>query len=196
MGSPILSVFGHVSAQPVAVAALFGGIHSNTVNPVSDLALFVINPSAGIDQRTIDLWSEVSTYQTPRLILVTGLDGSDFDFEDAVTIANKVFDQVVTPFLVLHDDHAAPIALIDLETLEIHDYSRTSVQHYMSDKEHLEVINDFREEYLEHIEAAGENAFEAGLLFPAIPLVMTNNIGIAETKNFINRIVSPGVSDI
>ena len=51
------------------------------------------------------------------------LEGSDSDFDDAVMLANRVFDQLVTPYLVLHNDAGDPTALIDLQSLEIIDYS-------------------------------------------------------------------------
>jgi hypothetical protein len=59
-----------------------------------------------------------------------------------------------------------------------------------SDAEHKELVADFRQEYLEALDDAGEDAFEAGLLFPAIPVVITRGIGIDIVKNFIARAAS------
>ena len=102
-------------------------------------------------------------------------------------LANRVFDPLVTPFLVLHDDAGNPSALIDLETLEIIDYSQTPTSRRDSDPEHKELVADFRSEYLEAVEDAGESAFEAGLLFPAIPVVLSKGIGVDIVKAFIER---------
>jgi hypothetical protein len=164
-------------------------VHSNIPIAESELAIFAINPAAGIDQETIDLWSALTDFQLPRLIVVNELEGSDSDFDDAVLLANRVFDPLVTPFLVLHDDAGNPSALIDLETLEIIDYSQTPTSRRDSDPEHKELVADFRSEYLEAVEDAGESAFEAGLLFPAIPVVISKGIGVDIVNAFIARAV-------
>jgi hypothetical protein len=153
----------------------------------SELAIFAINPAAGIDQETIDLWTTLTDFQLPRLVVVNELEGSDSDFDDAVLLANRVFDPLVTPYLVLHDDEGNPTALIDLQTLEIIDYSQMPISRRDSDQEHKDLVADFRAEYLEAVEDAGENAFEAGLLFPAIPVVISKGIGVDIVKSFIEK---------
>jgi hypothetical protein len=184
---PRIHVYGHVSAQPKALAELFGAEHATQPVAESDLAIFAINPAAGIDQATIDLWVALSDFQLPRLVVVNELEGSDSDFDDAVLLANRVFDPLVTPYLVLHDDAGNPTALIDLQTLEIIDYSQTTVSRRDSDPEHKELVADFRSEYLEAVEDAGEDSFEAGLLFPAIPVVISKGIGVDIVKSLITR---------
>lgn len=185
--SPRIHIYGHVSAQPKALAEIFGAEHATVANAESDLAIFAVNPAAGIDQATIDLWSSLSDFQLPRLVVVNELEGSDSDFDDAVLLANRVFDQLVTPFLVLHGDAGEPTALIDLQTLEIIDYSTAPQIRRDSDHEHKELVADFRDEYLEALEDAGQDAFEAGLLFPAIPVVISKGIGVDIVKDFIAR---------
>jgi hypothetical protein len=185
--NPRIHIYGHVSSQPKALAELFGAVHSNEPIAESELAIFAINPAAGIDQETIDLWSALTDFQLPRLVVVNELEGSDSDFDDAVLLANRVFDLLVTPYLVLHDDAGNPSALIDLETLEIIDYSQSPTSRRDSDPEHKELVADFRTEYLEAVEDAGESAFEAGLLFPAIPVVISKGIGVDIVNAFIER---------
>lgn len=187
--NPRIHIYGHVSSQPKALAEHFGAAHSNEPIAESDLAIFAINPAAGIDQETIDLWSALTDFQLPRLVVVNELEGSDSDFDDAVLLANRVFDPLVTPYLVLHDDAGNPSALIDLETLEIIDYSQSPTSRRDSDAEHKELVADFRIEYLEAVEDAGESAFEAGLLFPAIPVVISKGIGVDIVNAFIARVV-------
>ena len=187
--NPRIHIYGHVSSQPKALAVLFGAVHSNEPIAESELAIFAINPAAGIDQETIDLWTTLSDFQLPRLVVVNELEGSDSDFDDAVLLANRVFDPLVTPYLVLHDDAGNPSALIDLETLEIIDYSQSPISRRDSDAEHKELVADFRSEYLEAVEDAGESAFEAGLLFPAIPVVISKGIGVDIVNAFIARAV-------
>ena len=181
-----IHIYGHVSAQPQAIANLFGAEVSDAAVAESDLAIFVINPAAGIDQSTIDLWQSLSDYQLPRLVIVNELEGSDSDFEDAIMLGNRVFDQLATPFLVLHGDKGEPIALINLENLEIRDYTSSPPSVRASDVEHQELVADFRAEYLAEIENAGEGAFAAGLLFPAIPIVISNGLGIDVVKSYID----------
>ena len=187
--NPRIHIYGHVSSQPKALAELFGAVHSNETIAESALAIFAINPAAGIDQETIDLWSALTDFQLPRLVVVNELEGSDSDFDDAVLLANRVFDPLVTPYLVLHDDAGNPSALIDLQTLEIIDYSQSPTSRRDSDPEHKELVADFRTEYLEAVEDAGESAFEAGLLFPAIPVVISKGIGVDIVNVFIDRAV-------
>ncbi len=186
--NPRIHVYGHVSAQPSTIAQLFDGEVALAVNPESDLAIFAINPSAGISQEAIDQWNALSEFQVPRLVVVNGLDGSDFDFEDAVMVANRVFDQLVTPYLVLHGDDGAPTALISLADLSIIDYSLTPPERRTSDPEHQELVKDFREEYLEDLEGSGDDAFAAGLLFPAIPLVPSKGIGVDVVRDYIAQL--------
>ena len=181
-----IHIYGHVSAQPQAIANLFGAEVSDIAVAESDLAIFVINPAAGIDQPTIDLWQSLSDFQLPRLVIVNELEGSDSDFEDAIMLGNRVFDQLATPFLVLHGDKGEPIALISLENLEIRDYTTSPPSVRASDIEHQELVTDFRAEYLSEIENAGEGAFAAGLLFPAIPIVISNGLGIDVVKSYLD----------
>ena len=183
-----IHVYGHVSAQPQAVANLFGAQLANEIVAESELAIFAINPAAGIDQQTIDQWQALSDYQLPRLVVVNELDGSDADFEDAIMLANRVFDQLVTPYLVLHSETGSPIALISLGDLKIIDYSTNPPTISPSESEHQELVAEFREEYLEDLSAAGDSAFTAGLLFPAIPIVISNGLGVDIVKSYIDQI--------
>jgi len=183
-----IHIYGHVSAQPQAIANLFGAQLATEIIAESDLAIFAINPAAGIDQKTIDQWQALTDFQLPRLVVVNELDGSDADFEDAIMLANRVFDQLVTPYLVLHSETGNPIALISLTDLQIIDYSTTPATTSPSEAEHQELVAEFREEYLEEIAGAGENAFAAGLLFPAIPIVISNGLGIDIVKSFIDQL--------
>ena len=119
----VIHVYGHSSAQPELVAQCFSGVIPSQLSGEADLAIFAIDPAAGIDQQTIEQWEQLDEFQIPRLVVVTGLEKQEADFDDAVMIANRVFDQMITPYLVLHDDAGAPIALISLDDLTITNYS-------------------------------------------------------------------------
>ena len=184
-----IHVYGHLSADPAQVAAVFNAQISQSAVPDSDLAIFAIDPSAGIDQTTIELWQSLDEFQVPRLVVVTHLEKLEADFDDAVMIATRVFDQMITPYLVLHDDAGLPIALISLSDLQIIDYSTNPKTVRKSDEEHQTLVQEFREEYLELLADSGENAFEAGLLFPAIPLWIQRGIGVDIVEGFIKKLV-------
>jgi hypothetical protein len=185
-----IHVYGHVSASPQTVAHCFGGVLANTPEFESDLAIFAINPSAGIDAPTIEHWSALDEYQIPRLVVVNGLDGHEMDFEDAVMVANRVFDQLVTPFLVLHDDTGEPAALIRLQDLEIIDYSTNPPTKRHSEPEHEELVREFRDEYFEQMSEMDDGAFGAGIIFPAIPINLQKGIGVDVVQSYIDSLPS------
>ncbi len=185
-----IHVYGHVSASPQAVASAFNA--QVALSPVgeSDLAIFAINPSAGIDNETISHWGSLDELQIPRLVVVNGLDGHEMDFEDAVMVATRVFDQLVTPYLVLHDDAGEPAALIRLQDLQILDYSTNPVTSRASEPEHEELVREFRDEYLEMMTEMDEGAFAAGIIFPAIPINLAKGIGVDIVQGFIDLLPS------
>ena len=183
-----ISVYGHSSANPESVATLFGGKQVLEADGSEDVAIFVINPNSGVDEQTIANWGALDDFQTPRLIVVTELESGEADFDDAVLLANRLFDQVVTPYLVLHDDLGAPCALISLETQEIIDYSEAQEKTIPSDPEHKTLVSEFVEEYASHLAVMGEGAFAAGLLFPAIPLIVNKRIGVEIVKKYLSEI--------
>jgi len=185
-----IHVYGHASASPQAVAATFSGTVAASPECESDLAIFAINPAAGIDQETIENWAALDDFQIPRLVVVNGLDGQELDFEDAVMVANRVFTQLVTPYLVLHDDGGEPTALIRLQDLQIIDYSQTPAHIRASDPEHEELVREFREEYFELTSEMDNGAFAAGILFPAIPINLIKGIGVDVVREYINLLPS------
>ena len=184
-----IHVYGHLSADPAQVASMFNAQISQIAVPESDLAIFAIDPSAGIDQVTIDLWQSLDEFQVPRLVVVTHLEKLEADFDDAVMIASRVFDQMITPYLVLHDEAGLPAALISLSDLQIRDYSTNPNTVRDSDEEHQTLVQEFRDEYLELLADSGDNAFEAGLLFPAIPLWIERGIGVDIVQSYIKKLV-------
>ena len=184
----LIHVFGHPSAEPELVAQCFSGVFTQEVHSDSDLAIFAINPSAGVDQETIARWSELDEFQIPRLVVVTHLEKQEADFDDAVMIANRVFSPMATPYLVLHDEAGLPIALISLADLSIVDYSTTPPTSRMSDPEHQTLVQEFRDEYIELVQATGDQAFAAGLLFPAIPLWIEKGIGVDVVHEYIKEL--------
>lgn len=184
----VIHVYGHSSAEPQMVAEAFLGSLPTEVSGEADLAIFAINPSAGIDQHTIDQWLQLDEFQIPRLVVVNGLEKQEADFDDAVMIANRVFDQMITPYLVLHDDAGFPIALISLQDLTILDYTTIPATKSACSPEHETLVQEFRDEYIEQLQSLGEDAFAAGLMFPAIPVWIEKGIGVDIVNSFIEQL--------
>lgn len=185
---PRIHIFGHHSACLEEVANVFGGLTGQDPEAECDLAIFSINPSQGIDGESIAQWEALNDSMVPRLIVVTGLEDAEADFDDAVMLANRVFDQTVTPYLVLHDDSGVACALISLQDLHIIDYTTLPPTTRESDPEHQQLVSEFQREYLDQIEHMGEDAFAAGLLFPAIPIWLDRHIGVNIVKSYIDRL--------
>ncbi len=183
-----IALFGHPSAHPQQVATALGAAIG--LAPSSDIscAIFAINPNTGIDQESIDQWLAFDDFLTPRLIVVTDLESGTGDFDDAVMLANRVFDQVATPFLVLHDEDGSPRALISLLDMMITDYSTTPPTHSVCEAEHETLVQEFRDEYLELVTSMGEGAFAAGVLFPAIPLWIEKGIGLDVVSAYLAQL--------
>ncbi len=155
---------------------------------IADGAIFIVSASDGIVNADITSWRLARELYIPSLVVITELSSSDIDFEDMTAIASKMLDPVVTPHLVLHGDDGSPAALIELQSLLIHDYTSGTNVTQPADPEHIELVQEFREEYLEQLEDAGEDSFEAGLLFPALPWVEGTPIGIAEITGYLKQV--------
>ena len=183
-----VAVHGHESADPAAVAAAFHAHVSQVAEAEIDCAIFAVNPSMGIDQMTIDLWSAYDEFQTPRILVVTHLENQEADFDDAVMVANRVFDLMATPYLVLHDEAGLPCALISLESMQILDYSTVPPTYMPCEPEHEVLVQEFRDEYLELSSSLGEGAFAAGVLFPAIPIWIEKTLGVDIVKSYLQQL--------
>ncbi len=187
-GGVRIHVFGHTSAHPEQIAAEFGGIVGPSEPSECDLAIFVVNPATGISPESIDQWEGLNDSMVPRLVIVTGLDNPEADFDDAVLIANRVFDLTVTPYLVLHDDNGVACALISLEDLKVYDYTTTPPKISESEPEHRALVEEFRTEYLAALDVMGKDGFAAGLMFPAIPVWIEKGIGVDIVKKYIAQL--------
>lgn len=184
-------LYGHRSAATRALSEVLHAPISNKVDPEISAAIFVINASTGIDSETVELWHGFDELLMPRILLITGFNEGLQDFDDAVLLAKRLLDDVATPVLVLHDDDGVPCALIDLDTLKINNYRSNEIQD--AESEHIELVKDFREEYLEQKEAAGDEGFASGILFPAIPVLIDDpefNLGIDIVNRYLAELPS------
>ena len=165
----------------------FAGRHGLTEGPLdgAELAVFNISALTGATQEQVETWSQLRDLYIPTIILISDLESAEMDFDDMAAIIGKQLDPVVTPFLVLHDDAGLPAALIDLDSLKIHNYVNGEQVIQESDPEHKVLVFEFRKEYLEALEAAGDDAFVQALLFPALPYSPVNGLGPIELDQYL-----------
>lgn len=184
-------LYGHASAATSALSQALGASVSSQVEPEISAAIFAINASSGVDQGTVDLWHEFDEFLMPRILVITGFNEGLQDFDDAVVLAKRLLDDVATPVLVLHDDDGSPCALIDLETMKINNYRTGLISE--AEPEHLELVSEFRDEYLAQLEAAGDDGFASGIFFPAIPVLLNDsefNLGVDIVKQYLKSLPS------
>lgn len=190
---------GHSSSTPQQVAATFNNVTMTweiSEEAQLDFELFsdvdgvalVINAKTGVSKAMIEFWQYFAERQFPRLIIVNGLELSEIDFDDIVLIANRVLEQTITPFLVLHDELGEPIGLISLANLQVFDHSTNVPTEYAADSELKALVSEFQDEYLDQLEEFEETGFESGLLVPALPLVQNRGIGVREIQQYLDRI--------
>jgi hypothetical protein len=143
----------------------------------------------GAPNSLIKAWEEIAEFQIPRMIVVSKIENPEADFDEAVLIARRMFGEGVTPFLVLHDDVGQPCAYIDLETLEVRDYSRGTLELRASEEEHRILVQEFREEYLEAVSDLEGRRFATGLFVPIIPFSAALNLGGNEVRTYLEEVV-------
>jgi translation elongation factor EF-G len=158
----------------------------------ADVALFIVSAIDGIVRADIDSWNTARELYIPSIVVISDTDNADLDFDDMTAIASKMLDPVATRFLVLHADNGDPVALIDVVTLKIIDYSSGAAVVRESEDEHKDLIGDYVSEYLDRVEEAGDEGFIQGLLFPALPWTSLSRMGLDQIKELLNEI--PAIS--
>ena len=189
----IWRLYGHPSASTQALSLALNAPVSQQIDSEISAAIFAINASSGVDQKTVDLWHEFDDLLMPRILVITGFNEGLQDFDDAVVLAKRLLDDVATPVLVLHDDDGSPCALIDLESMKINNYRTNQITD--AEPEHLELVSEFREEYLNQLDAAGEDGFASGIFFPAIPVLLNElefKLGVDIVKKYLTSLPSLG----
>ena len=154
----------------------------------ADVALFIVSAIDGIVRADIDLWNRARELYVPSIVVISDTDTADLDFDDMAAIASRMLDPVATRYLVLHADNGDPVALIDLVSLKIFDYSNGDVVVRESDDEHKDLIGDYVTEYLDRIEESGDDGFIQGLLFPALPWISGKSMGLDQIQELLNQI--------
>jgi translation elongation factor EF-G len=154
----------------------------------ADAAIFIASAISGVSEETSKSWLMARELYIPSIVLVTDFATGDIDFDDMSAIASRILDPLITPYLVLHNDEGSPIALIDLETLKLFDYSSGSREIKNSDPEHRELVSEFQHEFLEKVAEFGPTGFQDALIFPAIPYISKINMGKIETLEYLAQL--------
>jgi hypothetical protein len=160
--------------------------------PTSDAEVVIILASTknGVDQEIISNWQSFREGYVPVIVVVLDFEQGEVDFEDMSAILGKMLEPVVTPYLVLHADDGKAVGLINLESLQVTDYSTEDRLERESDPEHRELVKEFAEELKDALIEGGWEQFVQGLIIPAIPLKLENSLGVNEIKRFLNLIPS------
>ena len=154
----------------------------------AEVVVVVASAKNGIDPKVSKAWNNFRELYIPAIVVVIDFETGDVDFEDMSAIIGKILEPVLTPYLVLHADNGFPSGVINLEDQIITDYSLGKSSQLPSEPEHRELILEFKQELAASLLEGGWDQFVQGLVIPAIPLVLENNLGIAEVKRFLNMI--------
>ena len=197
--SPRVLLAGHSSSHPEEVAQALHITKSRIVEldqkvdisedvSQADLFILVISAKTGVSSEMASTWNYIAERQVPRIVIVNGLEMSEIDFDDIVLIANRVLEPVITPYLVLHDEVGEPVGLISLTDNTVRDYSTNRVNIYDADDELQSLVTDFQKELEESTIEFDSDAFQAGLIVPALPLVSSRQIGVAEFQSYLTLV--------
>ncbi len=202
MSNPVsatrIAIIGHLSADLEGVAQALPKDFSVSVASSEQLnyefaefsaVVLAISAYEGAPNSLVKAWEEISEFQIPRAIVVTKIEHQEADFDEAVLIARRMFGEGLTPYLVLHADDGAPCAFIDLERLEIRDYSTGELTIKPSDEDHQILVSEFRNEYLESIAELNENRFATGLFVPIIPFSSALRLGHLELIQYLREVI-------
>jgi hypothetical protein len=148
-----------------------------------------LSTKLGVKAELINSWSILRDHQIPIIFAVTDVSNPDLDFDDFYPIISKVFEPVITPYLVLHAENGDAAGLIDLVDLKVIDYSEDKRTERAADADHKELVNEFREELLERFDSDW-SSFIKGIDCLAIPVSEKNNLGILELQNFLDLVPS------
>jgi len=181
------------SAENQQISQLLGVATAKIDDPLlitADVVVVVASAKSGIDPKVVEQWHTFRELYIPTIVAVIDFEDGDVDFEDMSAIIGKMLEPVVTPYLVLHADNGEPTALINLEDQMITDYSTKAAVNIASDKEHRELILEFKEELENALLEGGWDQFTSGLIIPAIPLMLKHRLGVSEIKRFLDLIPS------
>lgn len=118
----------------------------------ADAAIFVVSAADGVDAITTNLWHECASVGMPRAVVVTKLDAGKADFDEVVAICQRTFgDGVLASHLPVFEGDETIVAVLDLLTQKINDYSTGERVVRDAESEHMEIIENHRSRLIEGI---------------------------------------------
>ena len=159
-----------------------------------DLIVVIIAADRGISTAEIETFNQLRERQIPALLLVTSLLPHDgitladdrWDFDDITMLISRTLEKPITPFLVLHDDAGLPIALYDLKSEKVLNFSTGSAVEEESDQELKDLVKEFKVEFDD--EDFNEDDFTTGLRVVAIPLIPERGIGVDQSVRLLTML--------
>jgi hypothetical protein len=167
--------------------------------------IFIIEADRGISGSEIETFLQLRDLQLPTVILVAGLDSqvqdsesegdlrlglldqNSWDFDDMVTLCNRVLEPVITPYLVLHHEDGHPSGYFDLRRSLVIEYRDGQRIERDSDQELLEVVEEFQNEF--NSSGFVITDFIQGNSVIAIPYIPERNMGESEVKELITMLL-------
>ncbi len=153
------------------------------------VVVIALSTKLGVAKNLISDWQNFRDFQIPTIFAVSDLANNDLDFDDFHPIIGKILEPVLTPYLVLHAEDGSAAGLIDLQTLQIIDYSNGKIEIRPADTEHQELVKDFQSELLEVADQEW-SSFTNGTNCIAIPIDSKNKIGLMQIEKFLDLIPS------
>jgi len=176
----------------------------------AEAAVFILSAAQTVEARSLHVWDECADAGMARALVITGLDGDDADFEDAVEACQDEFGESALPLsLPLHDEVGTLAGLIGLLSQRIADHSGGDRVEREADPEHLPLIHEHSRGLVEGILAESEDdtlldryldgeivtpqllhdglasAVARGVLFPVTPIAPLSGVGMVELLDLI-----------
>jgi len=172
----------------------------------ADCALFVIAANEGVDEPTKFLWQECSQVGMPRAVVITKLDHTRANYQEALAAAQDAFGDKVLPLYLPTSDGL--IGLLSQTRYQYADGKRSADPPTGSDADTIEVprgtliegiIEESEDESLMERYLGGETIDEAvlirdlekavarGSFFPVVPVCSGTGVGTVELLEVATR---------
>lgn len=179
---------------------------------VGDFALVTINASHGLGYGTDAVWDYATQYGLPKMIVVTGLDKANVDFEATVASAREHFGQKVFPLTLPVNAGPGFNQVLDVMRTELVTYKPGSDGHYEEKpatgemlskvqalhRELIELVAESDDKLLEHYFEEGNlseeelraylhKAIQQQLVIPIFAVSSETNVGVARMMDLIAK---------
>jgi elongation factor G len=179
---------------------------------VGDFALVTINAAHGLGYGTDAVWEYASQFGLPKMIVITGLDKPNVDFDSVVASAREHFGQKVFPLTIPVNAGPGFNAVLDVMRSELVTYKPGGNGHYdeipvtgdqlsqvqQLHKQLIELVAESDDKLLEHYFEEGSlseeelraylhKAIQNQLLIPVFATSAETNVGVARMMDLIAK---------